>query len=66
MTVCGEIAEPRRETRARSRVRGRTYLKQSVDRPRSEPSGRRLVVAADWQLEQKLNHLGKVLPDVYR
>ena len=49
MTVRREIAEPRRETGARSRDQ---LLVQYV-RVRGEPAGRRLVVAADRRLQQK-------------
>ena len=52
MTIRREIAEPRRETGARSPedpMRTRSYGEGS----RGEPAGRRLVVAADRRLQQK-------------
>jgi hypothetical protein len=55
MTVRREIAEPPRETGARSPedpMRTRAVL-QYVEGPRGEPAGRRLVVAVDRRLQQK-------------
>ncbi len=38
---------------ARGAVRARRVLVQYGEGPRGEPAGQRLVVAADWRLQQK-------------
>jgi hypothetical protein len=58
MTIRREIAEPRRETSARSPENPMIPV-QYAEGPRGEPVGRRLVVAADRLLQQKrMNNAG--------
>ena len=67
MTVRGEIAGPRRQTGARSRERG--SILDTVCGPieeRARRSKARRSSGSAIGAEALMNHVGKVLPDVYR